>query len=124
MNEEKRKYSRYAVQIPALIKILGPAVPFEAVTVLNISADGIGFSSPVKLPKGTQIKIDMELPGQDKISLKAEIMWADQFPNEGQFKAGVFIHDSHSSNEEKFIKYYCLEMLKNVSSKTPPKNQA
>ena len=111
------------MQISALFKILGPVIPFEAVTILNISADGIGFLSPKKLPKGTLLKIDMELPERETVSLKVEVMWSDQTSSDGNFKVGVFILDSSTRNEEKFIKFYCLQMLKNVRKniETPDK---
>ena len=115
---EQRAYRRFFVELPARYRTCGShATPFE-VTILDVGPEGMCFLSKTKVDLGQKIEFHVDLDPKDKIFLKAEVMWVKEL-DKAYYKAGVKIVDANAHDEERFIKFYCQQLL--VASQTSRK---
>lgn len=65
-----------------------PRMGMKDMRTCDLSASGMGVTSPVVLPKGAALALDLHLPGQKTVvKLLGEVMWSDEL--EGQARAGL-----------------------------------
>lgn len=64
MMDERRKQERYHLIIPTRLVITdnGQAAEVIEMNTLNISAGGVYFKTPQKIPEGTQVNMSFVLP--------------------------------------------------------------
>ena len=70
---ELRRYVRIPVQLPAEIDT-GNRVPV-AVTTVEVSSGGMSVRSTTPLPKSEPVRLNLSLPGLEKLSLRASVCW-------------------------------------------------
>ncbi len=91
---EQRDWPRYILEtLISEAHLLLPAdtqqIPPSA-EVVNLSSAGAGILMPMRLEKGTQVKL--QIAGKDipKLDLEAEVRWAAQSPvSTGKYPAGL-----------------------------------
>ena len=107
---EQRAYRRFVVELPARYRVCGSnAIPFE-VTIIDMGPEGMCFLSRTKVDPGQKIEFYVDLDSQEKVFLKTEVMWAKEL-DKTYYRAGVKIIDANVHDEERFIKFYCQQLL-------------
>ena len=110
--KERRQYHRFNVQINALFSASASRENLSKGTVLNMSAMGLSMTSKEKLDLGQEISIQLELPGPDKVTVMAKVVYSNPTGVIGEFRNGIRIHDRVSDDAQKFLKFYA-DKLKN-----------
>jgi hypothetical protein len=111
--EERRRYSRYDTELKVYFRVnfeLKTKVEFQLIdkekhTALsekhsavsrNVSAEGLCFTSNVKLMKGDVLSLEVYLPSQDTpIYMEGEVRWSQETPlsksDKKKFSTGIKI---------------------------------
>lgn len=112
---EQRAYRRFSVELPARFRPCGSTAAHFEVTILDIGPEGMCFLSRARVAPGQKIEFHVHLDQQDKVFLKTEIMWVKEL-EKAYYKAGVKIVDANLHDEERFIKFYCHQLM--IASQT------
>ena len=94
---ERRGWPRVAIEMVIdEAQLLLPAPSDEApppAEVVNISASGAGVLLPVRIEKGTQVKLQIQGKELPTLDLEAEVRWAAESPvSTGKYPAGLKFH--------------------------------
>ncbi|MDP8230720.1 MAG: PilZ domain-containing protein [Candidatus Gorgyraea atricola] len=117
---ERRRYPRFALKINAKYRMMDSEQVLRFVNVKNISAEGMCFESDKKLKPGTHVGLEVDLGDRGKpVSLTGEILWVMDIKGlrggEKKFMNGIKLVDISSSDEGRFLKYYCGRMVEKLS---------
>jgi len=110
--KERRQYHRFNVQMEALFSASGSRDNLTKGTVVNLSAMGISLTTKEKLDLGQEISIQLDLPGEDKVTVMAKVVYSNPTGTIGEYRNGIRIHERISEDAQKFLKFYS-EKLKN-----------
>jgi hypothetical protein len=78
MLQDYRQHTRFAVMAP--VQALDENHRVHMVTVTNIGAGGIGFTSKDKVPVGSNLSLRLALPGlKTPISIQARVLWTREY---------------------------------------------
>ena len=110
MSEEKRKYKRVDIELPALYKIAGSSTSLKA-TIVNISPEGLRFLSSVEIVIGVEVDLKVQLEENNNVSLSTRVVWAEYLQEKKQYGNGVKIINVDDEDEQRFIKFYCQKVL-------------
>jgi len=83
-----RKHIRMRVKMTACIRLIG--FDDDVVAVENMSRGGLGFKSPQRYPKGSQVDVALPYsPGGANIFVPARVVFVKELPAEGVSRYGV-----------------------------------
>lgn len=78
MHERRRSRRDKIRQDASYSRISGCATISSVATINNISLDGLCVTLSRIVEKGDEISIDLSLPHQEKLSVRAKVVWAKQ----------------------------------------------
>lgn len=110
MNDERRKYQRIKIELPAQCTIQGPPTISFPTSVIDIAPGGICFLTHDQIALGDQVEFEIEL-GKEKIKMKAKVAWCDQSKGSEPGRAGVKITDVAKSDLDKLAQFYCQKLF-------------
>lgn len=116
---EKRNSARFSIRLPARYRILNSSGYSYEATVVNLGTEGICFLFQGKLEATAEIELQIQLDTHETVTLKARVVWLESLKERRQSMAGVKIIDATQEDEEKFIKFYCHNVL--IAPKSKPK---
>jgi len=117
---DRRRYPRFALKINAKYRIVDSEQVLRFGNLKNISAEGICFESDQRLKPGNHVGLEVDLGDRGKpVSLTGEILWAIEVKRSmdkgKKFINGIKLLDVSSSDEGRFLKYYCGRMVEKLS---------
>ena len=120
---EKRKFVRFDVQTKVNVQIQSEqkgkvsSVKVSGISK-NFSVEGASFISDRKLEPGSKLKLEIFLSQRSKpVHLKGQIMWSRplNLPDGKEiYETGVKIATVEKSDEARFIKYVCDQMIQRL----------
>ncbi|MCA9405475.1 MAG: PilZ domain-containing protein [Candidatus Omnitrophica bacterium] len=110
MYEEKRKYKRVDIELPALYRIKGSDMSLKA-TIVNISPEGLQFLTQGEIDIGTEVELKVQLHEKNNVSLNTRVVWAEYIEAKKFYGNGVKIINVDDDDEQRFIKFYCQKVL-------------
>lgn len=75
MPDNRRTSTRYFVELPCALTIVGEAGPPAALFIVNLSIGGALVRRP-RLPLGVRTELRFAVPGYDDISTGAVVRWS------------------------------------------------
>jgi len=117
---ERRRYPRFELKINAKYRIMDSEQALRFINVKNISAEGMCFESDKRLKPSNHVKLEVDLGDRgNPVSLTGEILWVMEIKGlkggEKKFMNGIKLIDISSSDESRFLKYYCDRMVEKLS---------
>ncbi len=109
--EDRRKYQRISVELPARYRLAGAKASVYTSTVINLGAEGICFVAREPVAEGEEIDLKIELQKGETVSIKVKTVWKRPEQDMERSKIGVKIIEAAGPDEEKFIKFYCNKVL-------------
>lgn len=117
---ERRRYPRFELKVSAKFKVADKKHASEAGYTKNISAEGLCFESGKKLDVGTSVDIEIDIEdNKGPVKVTGVIRWSREVtdPKTKQNKCinGIKLLNISSSDESRFLKYYCDKMVEKLS---------
>ncbi|KJJ83977.1 Type IV pilus assembly PilZ domain protein [Candidatus Omnitrophus magneticus] len=115
--EERRNYMRFDVLLEALCH---NSEFKEKVKVCNFSRYGIGVLSDLPIPKGKEIEIKLEIPGDDlPVVVSGELAWASiEKINGKQFhESGIRLKQMNNIDRGRILNYIYKKWMMPKSKK-------
>lgn len=116
----RRGSPRFELKINAKYKMVDSEQVLRFGNVKNISAEGMCFESDQRLKPGTHVGLEVDLGDRgNPVRLTGEILWVTEVKEskgkEKKFMNGIKLVDVFSSDEGRFLKYYCGRMVEKLS---------
>ena len=106
MMEERRQFIRVGATIAlyyqATQSLATGTIPKLAT---NISAGGMWLPLAQQLEPGTQLALEMIVPGQAPIQAKAEAIWSARRDNGGLYEAGLRFIKADQSDQDRLLDF-------------------
>jgi len=112
--EERRSYIRTKSDISLNIEVVkdGQESGIPCLTK-NISATGLMLVAQTQLPVGSDIKIDMNIPGAlNPVHCIGKIIWINPAEETGKYSTGVKFVKIEEDNKNTFLKFLCDTIYK------------
>lgn len=116
---ERRNWPRVNINLTGRYRVMSGQELFYQTTVVNLSAQGVCFLTKQPLEPFTEVELQLNMNGHEKITVTARVMWVSESKERNEFMAGVKIVESGKKDEEKFIRFYCRQIL--IAPKTEHK---
>jgi cellulose synthase (UDP-forming) len=84
----RRARYRFARRVPLIIEELYPPARYQ-VSSTDMTPDGLSFTHAVALARGTQVVVDLALPGDARLQSSALVMNSVPLASGGPFRVGV-----------------------------------
>ncbi|MDD3375192.1 MAG: response regulator [Candidatus Omnitrophica bacterium] len=107
---EKRAYKRVDVNFPGRFKFSDNSEESFEITTINLSAEGICFRSELKIEKGQEIDLFIQVKEGQEILLRAAAAWALKLDDFDLYRVGVKIVKTDSEDEKKFFEFFYQQM--------------
>ncbi|MCX7661633.1 MAG: PilZ domain-containing protein [Candidatus Omnitrophica bacterium] len=101
--QEKRLFEREGITLSVKLSSESKINDIEA-KALDISPLGVGLISEVPLDKGLALEIRVELPGNEQIYLRGEVVWSAKI--EDKIRIGVRLDDPEVIKVAKILARY------------------
>ena len=112
---ERRRSHRFSVGLHCLMEIPSVSGTTAIASTLDISATGLCLSTQEGIEVGTQLPIQVTLPGthQDVVTLRVEVLWVKEvvIATATEYKIGVKILEPVTEQEKKFIRFYAGKLF-------------
>lgn len=104
--EEKRKHPRVAVSWPAQMEASQDS---SAVQLKDISMGGAFVVCASPLPLSEKLRLTINAPNQDSITLNAEVVWSNaNVPEEKVINRGMGVRFIENTDEERSCLHYVI----------------
>ena len=119
MGDERRQFVRLDTNLAVTYKVLPSSVPerLEATKTKNVSEGGLCVFLNQRLPVGTPMEFQINLPGRDKpAAFTGEITWCEEFEVVGKtqrervVQAGVRFVFIHPKDREALMQHVILSL--------------
>ena len=111
MHEDKRLYQRLIVKRPANRDFTRSSPENPSTMILDIGPEGIGFIVDEKIEIGKYVFLDIDLGEGLQVELSVQILWMERWGDSKQFRAGGKIRDAKKEDLEKFVRFYCEQLI-------------
>ncbi len=108
---ERRAYKRFPISLRGICRICDGDPTSFRISIENISAKGVCFTSSVKVEDGQEIELELEWGESRLTKIKVEIIWAKMLTDCKQWIVGSKIIDTPLKNYEEFVRLYLKEVL-------------
>lgn len=111
MNENKRLYPRLAFDCPAQCSFIDSFPEAFPVRIIDIGPEGVGFECDQQLDLGADIIVIIDLGAGNVVKLITKVRWSHAIAKSSKFKVGAKISDASNEDLEKFIRFYCRQLI-------------
>ncbi len=115
--KDRRQYQRVRIEFPAQCKIDGPAEISFSTKVYDIAPGGICFLANDTMELGTQVNLQVELDSHEKVTMDAQVVWADGPKGAEPARAGVKITNITNHDLERLVYVYCQKLFNFLKNK-------
>ncbi len=108
---EKREHKRADIDISGRFKVPDISEEFFETTTINLSPEGICFRSGLKISKGQEVHLAIQIKDEEEIFLMTKVVWALKLDDFDLYRIGVKIVKSNSEDEKKFFDFFCQQTI-------------
>ncbi|MBN1872492.1 MAG: PilZ domain-containing protein [Candidatus Omnitrophica bacterium] len=87
----------------------------------NLSAEGVCISTEKEIPRDKDVQVDIRLPGKKKeVRVQGKVVWVKTIHSGTKrvgdhYEAGIKLYTVDKEDENTLLKYYCEQMVDNLS---------
>ena len=113
MTNEHRRSHRIKIELPASFKASKTQSHSSVAIVLDISATGICITSRDALDLGQELTIQVRLPTEEKLTVKAKVVWIREkvVLNDREYSMGIKLLEPMNEDEAKFVRFYVSKLF-------------
>lgn len=75
MSKGKRRHDRYLIELPMTWSPLGGGSADDAARVRDLTPEGFGFETPLKVKQGQRLHFSIEVAPRERVSGQAVVVW-------------------------------------------------
>ena len=120
MKNENRRSHRIKIELPASFKASKVQSHSSVATILDISATGICITTRDPLVFGQELAIQVRLPTDEKLSVKAKVVWVKEhiILNDREYTIGIKLMEPMNEDEAKFVRFYVGKLFEAYKGKS------
>jgi len=121
--QERRQFIRFDLDADVRYNLAGEPHSRDKMRgkAKNLSAEGVCIAVDKELPRDNDVQVDILLPGKRRpVRVDGKVVWVKKIPSskrakKDRFEAGIKIYTVDKDDENTLLKYYCSQMVDNLS---------
>ena len=104
--DERRRFVRVEAPIALRYKVVGSSASgMVPKTKKDLSIEGVRVALAQRLASGTDIQLELFLPGEAAIRPTGKVVWSARFRSEGPYEAGVRFTEIDSMERDALARF-------------------